>query len=68
MRHPGHYFCNPEAGGGIEYTGIGHHDSIAREVGVPGTYDYGPQQTAWLATLVTNWMDGRRRHPQAAAR
>ena len=43
--------------GGIEHTGIGHHrDSVAREVGVPGTYDYGPQRTAWLATLVTNWM------------
>jgi acyl dehydratase len=57
VRHPGHYFRNPEAGGGIEYTGIGHHrDSVAREVGVPGTYDYGPQRTAWLATLVTNWM------------
>jgi hypothetical protein len=57
MRHPGHYFRNPEAGGGVEYTGIGHHrDSVAREVGVPGTYDYGPQRTAWLATLVTNWM------------
>ncbi|HEX7128188.1 MAG TPA: MaoC family dehydratase N-terminal domain-containing protein [Thermodesulfobacteriota bacterium] len=56
-RHPGHYFRNPEAGGGIEYTGIGHHrDSVARQVGVPGTYDYGPQRTAWLATLVTNWM------------
>ena len=57
VRHPGHYFRNPEAGGGVEYTGIGHHrDSVAREVGVPGTYDYGPQRTAWLATLVTNWM------------
>jgi acyl dehydratase len=57
VRHPGHFFRNPEAGGGIEYTGIGHHrESIAREVGVPGTYDYGPQRSAWLATLVTNWM------------
>lgn len=57
VRHPGHYFRNPEAGTGLEYTGIGHHrDSAARNVGVPGTYDYGPQRTAWLATLVTNWM------------
>lgn len=56
-RHPGHYFRNPEAGGAIEYTGIGHHrDSSARQVGVPGTYDYGPQRTAWMASLVTNWM------------
>ncbi|OGA52984.1 MAG: acyl dehydratase [Betaproteobacteria bacterium RIFCSPLOWO2_12_FULL_62_13] len=57
VRHPGHFFRNPEAGGGVEYTGIGHHrESVAKEVGVPGTYDYGPQRSAWLAALVTNWM------------
>ena len=57
VRHPGHYFRNPEAGGGVEYTGIGHHrESVAKEVGVPGTYDYGPQRSAWMCSLVTNWM------------
>lgn len=57
VKHPGHFFRNPEAGGGVEYTGIGHHrESVAREVGVPGTYDYGPQRSAWMCTLVTNWM------------
>jgi len=57
VKHPGHFFRNPEAGGGVEYTGIGHHrESTAKEVGVPGTYDYGPQRSAWLASLVTNWM------------
>jgi acyl dehydratase len=57
LRHPGHFFRNPEAGGGVEYTGIGHHrESVAKEVGVPGIYDYGPQRSAWVATLVTNWM------------
>jgi len=57
VRHPGHFFRNPEAGGGVEYTGIGHHrDSVARQVGVPGTYDYGPQRSAWLCSMVTNWM------------
>lgn len=56
-RHPDHYIRNPETGGGIEYTGIGHHrESVAQEVGVPGTYDYGPQRISWLGTLVTNWM------------
>lgn len=56
-KHPGHYFRNPEAGGGVEYTGIGHHrDSIAKQVGAPGTYDYGPQRTAWMCSLVANWM------------
>ena len=57
VKHPGHFFRNPEAGGGIEYTGIGHHrESVAKEVGVPGTYDYGPQRSSWLASLVSNWM------------
>jgi acyl dehydratase len=57
VRHPGHFFRNPEAGGGVEYTGIGHHrETVAREVGVPGVYDYGPQRSSWMATLVTNWM------------
>ncbi len=57
VKHPAHYFRNPEAGGGIEYTGIGHHrESVAREVGVPGMYDYLPMRISWLATLVCNWM------------
>lgn len=57
QRHPGHYFRNPEAGGGIEYTGIGHQrGSTAKQVGVPDAYDYGPGRTSWLTTLVTNWM------------
>ncbi|MEV6925190.1 MaoC family dehydratase N-terminal domain-containing protein [Dactylosporangium sp. NPDC051485] len=56
-KHPGHFFRNPEAGGGVEYTGIGHHrESVAKEVGVPGTYDYGPQRSSWMCSLVTNWM------------
>ena len=29
---------------------------MAREVGVPGIYDYGPQRSAWMCSLVTNWM------------
>ncbi len=57
VKHPGHFFRNPEAGGGVEYTGIGHHrESVAKNVGVPGTYDYGPQRSAWMCSLVTNWM------------
>lgn len=57
VKHPGHFFRNPEAGGGIEYTGIGHHrESMAKDVGVPGVYDYGPQRSSWMASLVTNWM------------
>ena len=56
-RHPGHYFRSKDAAGGIEYTGIGHtRGSSARQVGAPDAYDYGPGRTAWLSTLVTNWM------------
>lgn len=57
VKHPGHFFRNPDAGGGVEYTGIGHHrESVAKSIGAPGTYDYGPQRLAWLCSLVTNWM------------
>lgn len=57
QRHPSHFFRNPEAGGGVEYTGIGHHrESTAKAVGSPGAYDYGPQRHAWMCSLVTNWM------------
>ena len=34
-----------------------HWDSaLARAVGVPEAYDYGPERVAWLATLLTNWI------------
>ena len=57
LRHPDHFFRNPESGGGLEYTGIGHlRDSVAEAVGVPGAYDYGPQRVSWMGTLLTNWM------------
>lgn len=31
-------------------------EDLARAVGVPGAYDYGPERVAWLGHLVTNWM------------
>jgi acyl dehydratase len=31
-------------------------EAFAREVGVPGAYDYGPERVAWLGHLMTNWM------------
>jgi acyl dehydratase len=56
-KHPKHYIRNVKAGGGIEYTGIGHHrEDFAKEVGVPGMYDYLPQRACWFATAITNWM------------
>jgi acyl dehydratase len=56
-KHPKHYIRNKASGSGIEYTGIGHHrEDFAKQVGVPGLYDYLPQRVAWMASLVTNWM------------
>jgi acyl dehydratase len=31
-------------------------ESFAREVGVPGAYDYGPERCSWLTHHITNWM------------
>ena len=31
-------------------------EALAKAVGVPGPYDYGPERVAWLGHLVTNWM------------
>lgn len=34
-----------------------HWDTaLARRVGVPNAYDYGPERISWLATLLTNWI------------
>ncbi|MPZ46516.1 MAG: acyl dehydratase [Betaproteobacteria bacterium] len=34
-----------------------HWDSaLARSVGVPEAYDYGPERIAWVATMLTNWI------------
>lgn len=34
-----------------------HWDSqLARSVGVPEAYDYGPERISWLSTLATNWI------------
>ncbi len=29
---------------------------LARRVGVPGAYDYGPERVSWLSHVVTDWM------------
>jgi acyl dehydratase len=31
-------------------------EALARAVGVPGAYDYGPERVAWLGHVVTNWI------------
>jgi len=56
-RHSAHYFRNPDAGGALEYTGMGHQlGSVAAQVGAPGVYDFGPQRISWLGTFLEYWM------------
>jgi acyl dehydratase len=31
-------------------------DDLARDVGTPGAYDYGPERCSWLMHQLTNWM------------
>lgn len=31
-------------------------EAFAKEVGVPGAYDYGPQRISWLGNLMTHWI------------
>lgn len=36
---------------------LGHqHHGIARQIGMPGAYNNGPQKCGWMANAVTNWM------------
>ena len=54
-RHPA--LAIPNAFGVPEPPERVHWDEpFARDVGVPGAYDYGPERVAWLGHLVTNWM------------
>lgn len=43
--------------GAFEPPEIVHWDhDLARRVGVPAAYDYGPQRLAWLGHMLTNWI------------
>ena len=55
-RHPADAFVNPETGA-QDSAARGHtEDKMAREVGMPGGYDVGPQRISWLGQLLTNWV------------
>ncbi|MDE2302049.1 MAG: MaoC family dehydratase N-terminal domain-containing protein [Sphingomonadales bacterium] len=55
-RHPADSFINPETGA-QDSAARGHAEAgMAREVGMPGGYDVGPQRISWLGQLMTNWM------------
>ncbi len=56
QKHPADAFINP-ATGAQDSAARGHTESaMAREVGMPGGYDVGPQRISWLGQLLTNWM------------
>ena len=54
-RHPAAGIPNsygvPEPPEAVHWDG-----ELARSVGVPEAYDYGPERIAWIATLLTNWI------------
>ena len=55
MKHPGlgikNRFNVPDCPERVHWD----HE-FAREVGVPGAYDYGPERCSWLTHHLTNWM------------
>ena len=56
LRRPG-YAEKDETTGVEDHPHRGHwEESFARMIGVPGVYDIAVQRTAWIATLMTNWM------------
>ncbi|GHH24000.1 acyl dehydratase [Sphingomonas glacialis] len=55
-RHPADAFINPETNA-QDSAARGHTEAkMAREVGMPGGYDVGPQRISWLGQLMTNWI------------
>lgn len=55
-RHPSDAFTN-KATGADDSPARGHAETqMARDVGMPGGYDVGPQRISWLGQLLTNWM------------
>lgn len=55
-RHPADAFRNSETGA-QDSAARGHTESkMARDVGMPGGYDVGPQRISWMGQLMTNWM------------
>lgn len=55
-RHPADTYVDPETGVQA-HPHRGHWEGfMAREVGMPGVYDMGPQRVSWLCRFVTDWM------------
>lgn len=55
-RHPADAYVNPDTGA-QDSAARGHsEEKMAREVGMPGGYDVGPQRISWMGQLMTNWI------------
>jgi acyl dehydratase len=55
-RHPADAYVDPKTGA-QDNPARGHAEqNMAREVGMPGGYDVGPQRISWLGQLMGNWM------------
>lgn len=54
-RHPKLAILNPQ---GVPEPPVRVHwdNDFAREVGVPGAYDFGPERISWLSHLLTDWI------------
>ncbi len=55
-RHPADSYVDAKTGA-QDSAARGHAEAkMAREVGMPGSYDVGPQRISWMGQLMTNWM------------
>ena len=55
-KHPADAFVNATTGA-QDSAARGHTEQkMARDVGMPGSYDVGPQRISWVGQLLTNWM------------
>ncbi len=55
-RHPADAFVDAKTGA-QDNPARGHAEQkMARDVGMPGGYDVGPQRISWMGQLMTNWM------------
>jgi len=55
-RHPGTDMVDSATGIADVPEVVHMEDTAAKEVGLPGAYDYGCQRITWLSQLLTNWM------------
>lgn len=56
LRHPADAYVNPKTGA-QDNPARGHTEQkMARDVGMPGGYDVGPQRISWVGQLMSNWM------------